>query len=120
MKKDVQSAWTVEAQSVDDDFYMDNTGTLEEIAKQNDPEYNLLKFCEELTELQEKLLKFHLKAEGYKPSKEDIAEELGDVFVRMVMFADPDEKLQELMGLRINYKAFKLIKNYNAKKYKNI
>lgn len=54
------------------------------LSKTNKGNYNLIKACEELTELQEVLLKRIVKGEGPKnPSNLSIIEEIGDVQIRL-------------------------------------
>lgn len=89
-----------------------------EISADNTPEYNLLKFCEELTELQERLLKSHLKIPSKKPTKVDIAEELGDVFIRFLGYIAHDEELITLVEERVQFKTNKLYNYYMSGNYK--
>jgi hypothetical protein len=86
------------------------------LAKTNTTEYNLIKSCEELTELQEVLLKRFTKGGGPKrPSSESIIEEIGDVQIRL-------DILKQLFGEkavedRIKYKSEKFISHLEAKRY---
>jgi len=57
---------------------------IKKMQEQNDPKYNLIKACEELAELSEKLLKKVVKEGTDKcPSDDDIIEEIGDVQIRL-------------------------------------
>lgn len=87
------------------------------MATENRLDYTVLKTCEELTELQERLLKFHLKIPEKRPSMEDIAEELGDVLIRLVQLTEKLE-LEDLLEARMKYKVEKLWGYYLSGKYK--
>ncbi len=52
------------------------------------PEQNVLKLIEELTELQEVMIKYLTKSEAFKPKKPKMIEEMGDVIFRMSVVCD--------------------------------
>lgn len=52
------------------------------------PEQNVLKLIEELIELQEVMIKYLTKSEAFKPKKEKMIEEMGDVIFRMNIVCD--------------------------------
>lgn len=56
--------------------------TLDQLTKVNNLEYNTLKLIEEMAETSEVLVKTLTKSPKYKPSKEKIVEEMGDLFLR--------------------------------------
>jgi NTP pyrophosphatase (non-canonical NTP hydrolase) len=85
--------------------------------KTNRPEYNILKCCEELTELQEVLLKYHLKIPEKKPPIEKVIEEAGDVIFRLAVVVEQFNIFDEV-GDRIREKVEKLIEYYKQGKYK--
>lgn len=59
-------------------------GLIAKLAKENEYPYNILKACEEMTELQEVLLKRLLKSGTSKnPTEQSIIEEIGDVMIRL-------------------------------------
>lgn len=86
------------------------------LVKTNNSNYNLIKACEELTELQEVLLKKIIKSGSPKePSDKSIIEEIGDVQIRL-------DILKKLFGEyeveeRIIYKINKFISFIENKKY---
>lgn len=103
---------------------VENQGTIEEtidlielLAKTNRPEYNVLKTCEELAELQEKLLKFHLKVPEHKPTEEQIIEEVGDVFLRLMILIHQYD-WEDAVEKRVEQKEAKLVNYYKEGKYK--
>lgn len=100
---------------MDENFDYDETILL--LAKTNRHDYNTLKLCEELTELQENLLKSHLKVPEKKPSEAQIVEELGDVMVRLLIYIEQNNLL-EAVEARIQYKLTKLQGYYEQGKYK--
>ena len=83
----------------------------------NDKDYNLLKAIEELTELQEVLIKKVIKKGGPKePSNESIIEEIGDVAIRVTILFKVfgQEKCEE----RMLYKLKKFKSYMDEGKYK--
>lgn len=91
---------------------------IEYVASQSTPERHVLKLVEECNELAEKAIKWHNKAEGYKPSITSILEEVADVAVRAFIFIlsldkDRSEEREELLNecftdkLTMLYKYFK-------------
>lgn len=63
---------------------MTNGQCIDHLIKTNTPSYNVLKFLEELAEVNEALLKKITKEDTSKePSKEHIIEELGDLEIRL-------------------------------------
>jgi NTP pyrophosphatase (non-canonical NTP hydrolase) len=120
LKKDVQNASTAEVVNVDNSSSIEEMGEFERIktiAEQNTVDYTILKTCEELAELQEKLLKFYLKVPTKKPSLTDIAEEIGDVVIRIGMLVEKFPELDELTEIRIEAKIEKLWEYYKSGKY---
>lgn len=94
-----------------------NDFMVEYLARTNRPEFNITKLCEELSELQEKLLKYINKKKSARPSVEDITEEIGDVVVRtnvLVEMFNIEEKVQK----RYDYKSNQLYNWYRQGKYK--
>lgn len=59
-----------------------------EALKKNTPEFITLKLIEELAELQEKLIKYHLKSPSHKPKMTEILDEVGDVGLRIILFIE--------------------------------
>jgi len=90
--------------------------------KKNTPEFTTLKLIEELAELQEKLIKFHLKAPSHKPKLEEILDEIGDVGIRATLFLEhhstEDFDAQEYVDDRVEKKMKKLYGYYKEGKYK--
>jgi NTP pyrophosphatase (non-canonical NTP hydrolase) len=83
----------------------------------NANDYNILKCCEEMAELNEKLLKYVTKWPGYKPKVEDIVEEIGDTLVRLKVVTamlNVDKAVQD----RIDYKCNRLIRYIETKEHK--
>ncbi len=54
----------------------------------NNKEFNMLKVLEECTELQHLLIKSLSKHEELKPEKDEIIEEMGDLFLRMAVLIE--------------------------------
>ena len=59
-----------------------------QLKRRNTKQYNLSKTCEELTELQELLLKTMNKRPANRPSKQMLIEEIGDVEMRLFILKD--------------------------------
>lgn len=78
------------------------------LADHNTPKYNSSKLCEELAELLEVLLKFENKIPEKKPSSEAIIDELGDVILRVAIYAHQEGWLDEVDNRLID-KAKKLL-----------
>lgn len=77
--------------------------TILKMIRHNDPKYNLIKTCEELAELQEKLLKKVVKQGTLKcPTDDEIIEEIGDVYIRLAVLSRIFGK--EKVNTRISYK----------------
>lgn len=89
------------------------------ISRVCDEKFLLSKSCEELTELQEVLLKMSNKIDPHKPSKEHLIEEIGDVEIRLRMLKSRYEITDEDIAKRKLYKANKFIGYLNEGKYKN-
>jgi NTP pyrophosphatase (non-canonical NTP hydrolase) len=83
----------------------------------NDPSYNRLKLCEELTELTEVLLKYNNKAEAYKPEDSKIIEEMGDVILRWFVLVFQMD-VEDEIAARVEGKCKKLFKHYVDGKFK--
>lgn len=89
------------------------------LSKNNNEKFLLAKTCEELTELQEVLLKMMNKIDPHKPSKEHLIEEIGDVEIRLQMLKKRFKiKYSDISGRKL-YKANKFIGYLNEGKYKN-
>lgn len=78
-----------------------------EISKYGTNESTILKVIEEIHELGEVLVKFITKKEGSKPSKEKIAEESGDLFVRLGVLMHKLE-IEEQVVTRIEQKTIEI------------
>lgn len=89
------------------------------LAKVNDERFLLAKTCEELTELQEVLLKMMNKIDPHKPSKEHLIEEVGDVYIRLEMLTERFKIDPLHIASRRIYKANEFIGYLNEGKYKN-
>lgn len=90
--------------------------------KKNTTEFTTLKLIEELAELQEKLIKFHLKSASHKPKMNEILDEIGDVGLRVTLFLDhhttDDFDPGEYVDERVEKKIKKLHGYYKEGKYK--
>ena len=90
---------------------------IDEMSDSNDYYYNLIKTCEELTELQEVLIKKILKKGSAKePSDQSIIDEIGDVYIRIQVLANLFGK--ENIKTRVFYKLEKFkqyLKDLNYK-----
>lgn len=95
----------------------EQTRIINSLAKTNRHDYNILKLCEELAELQEVMLKYHLKILENKPPMSAIVDEIGDVMIRIGVFAIQNE-LEEQVEDRINLKLTKLNGYMKQGKYK--
>lgn len=93
---------------------------LSEALKKNTAEFTTLKLIEELAELQEKLIKYHLKSKAHKPKIEEILDEVGDVELRLALFIDHLEFVdaEEYIEDRIEKKLGKLYGYLKEGKYK--
>jgi hypothetical protein len=80
----------------------------------NTDEFTTLKFLEEVNELGEKLIKYHLKSKSHKPKLTDILDEIGDVMIRTALFIDRetdknhDFDIMDYLDARIQKKLKKL------------
>lgn len=91
----------------------------EYLGKNNDEKFLLSKTCEELTELQEVLLKMNNKIDPHKPSRDHLIEEIGDVEIRLTMLKTRfDIFPSEIINRKI-YKADKFDGYLKEGKYKN-
>lgn len=97
---------------------LDQDKLLQILLKENDPKFNITKLCEEMTELQELLLKTINKKPEKAPSKQSIVDEMGDMMLRLLVVIEQLGVTDEEMGNRIEQKMEKLIKYYNEGKYK--
>jgi len=88
------------------------------LAYHNRPEYNVLKCCEELTELQELLLKYINKRVDRKPPITDIVDEMGDVLLRCFALSQM-WNVEEKVADRGQIKANKFMEYILANKYGN-
>jgi hypothetical protein len=88
------------------------------LSKNNDYKFLLSKSCEELTELQEVLLKMSNKIGDAKPPKQHLIEEIGDVETRLLMLKKRFRITQKQVNDRKIYKANKFIGYLNEGKYK--
>ncbi len=70
----------------------------------NNHEFNVLKVIEELAELQVELVKYLSKGEGFKPTKEALIEEFGDLFFRAAVVMEELDIIEEV-GERVDSKA---------------
>ena len=96
---------------------------LEYLSQHNTKEYNLLKLLEELSELQEVLVKYHTKDILHKPDKTLIMREFMDVLLRggVIMFNIFEElsteEIAELGEFCIDEKTQKIINYIKDGKY---
>jgi len=88
------------------------------LAKNNNEKFLLAKTCEELTELQEVLLKMMNKIDPHKPTKDHLIEEIGDVYIRLEMLMERFKISVWEINVRKVYKANKFIGYLNEGKYK--
>lgn len=100
----------------------DQYNELFEAIEANTFDFTVLKLVEELAELQEKLIKFHLKSPAHKPKLKEILDEIGDVEIRIAMFLDKVENdnydVDEYIQERISKKMMKLHGYFKEGKYK--
>lgn len=89
------------------------------LGKMNKRSYSITKACEELTELQEVLLKSLNKRGENRPSKEQITEEFGDVEMRLSIIKTKFGINRKSLNIRKIYKANKFIGYINAGEYKD-
>jgi NTP pyrophosphatase (non-canonical NTP hydrolase) len=68
------------------------------------PEQNVLKLIEELTELQEVMIKYLTKSPAFKPKKDKMVEEMGDVMFRMAIVCEVLGIEEELVVERSEHK----------------
>lgn len=87
------------------------------IIENNKREYNYLKLIEELTELNEVLIKRITKKSENAPSKDKLIEEMGDVLLRMKVVAQL-ENISADVNKRVNDKADKIVNSIYKGKYK--
>lgn len=96
---------------------MTNQELYQYLADSNEGNYNLLKACEELSELQEVILKRILKSKSEKnPSNTSIIEEIGDCKIRLFILS----KIfgEEEVNKRVIYKCNKYKEYLLQDKYK--
>src|ERR1700754_4055042 len=89
------------------------------LSRMNKRNYSLSKTCEELTELQELLLKSMNKRAPNRPTKQQIIEEMGDVEIRLLILKRKLGISQKELSDRKIYKANKFIGYINEGKYKD-
>lgn len=94
-------------------------GLFQMLGAKNDEKFLLAKTCEELTELQEVLLKMMNKIYPHKPSREHLIEEIGDVEIRLQMIKSRFRITPKEIEDRKLYKANKFVGYLNEGKYKN-
>lgn len=78
-----------------------------QLALTNTDIYNTTKLLEELAELSEKLLKSVNKHSDHKPPQQEITDEMGDVFVRLVMYGISKGISEDDLRSRLIHKANK-------------
>lgn len=90
----------------------------EAMETRNNLEYNTLKLIEELGELSTLLVKSITKGEEHKPTNEELAEEFGDVFIRIAIYmGQQPDKLYEFIEDRINEKTFILYRDLKTHEF---
>lgn len=87
------------------------------LALTNKNRFNLTKFAEELTELNELCLKYVNKHKEYKPTKDKFIEEIGDVIMRMDVLMKMFGITKEEIHTRVLYKANKILQYIKENKY---
>jgi NTP pyrophosphatase (non-canonical NTP hydrolase) len=87
------------------------------LGRTNRLDYNILKTCEELAELQEVLLKYHLKTPDKKPDIQNIIDEIGDVAIRIMALTEALH-VEENLNHRFQIKANKFMEYYKQGLYK--
>jgi NTP pyrophosphatase (non-canonical NTP hydrolase) len=88
------------------------------LLEENDPKFNITKLCEEMTELQELLLKSINKKPEKAPSKQSIIDEVGDTMMRLLVVIEQLKITDEEVSDRMEKKATKLLGYYTEGKYK--
>jgi len=97
---------------------------LSDALNENTDEFTTLKLIEELAELQEKLIKFHLKDAKHKPEFKEILDEVGDVVLRTAFFIERHSSkdygfdIMEYLDKRVEKKIVKLNGYVKEGKYK--
>lgn len=91
---------------------------LSEIAQKNDPTYNLAKLAEECSELATVCCQMITKPT--KVELEELSDELGDVFIRLVMLIESLPEVDEKVGNRVEEKITKYSQYLKEGKFKNI
>lgn len=89
------------------------------LASSNNKTFNRTKLLEELLELSEKVAKSLNKKPEYQPTKDEIIEEIGDVIVRLHIYANSEGMSEELIDERIAYKLNKFLTYLKENKYVN-
>lgn len=89
------------------------------LGRNNNKKFLLSKTCEELTELQEILLKTMNKIDPHRPSREHLIEEIGDVEIRLAMLKERFKITNKDIVRRKMYKANKFVGYLNQGTYKN-
>ena len=84
------------------------------LSETNNPDYQLLKACEELSELTTALLQY-VNKKGTKTTKKDVIDEIGDVKIRIKVL----EKTfgEKAVNKRFNFKINKFKKYFQKKLY---
>lgn len=90
---------------------------IQAILDYNKPEYQYIKLAEELSELQEVVIKKYLKRPENQPTMAKIIEEMGDVLLRMKILAT-QEDIQDAVNTRMGEKIKKLLGYIDEQKYK--
>lgn len=90
---------------------------IQTIVDYNRAEYNELKLIEELCELNEVLIKRHVKQSQHKPPIEKVIEEIGDVVLRCKILSKA-LNITDAVNDRIEKKKDKLLNYIKEGKYK--
>jgi len=90
-----------------------NKKIINSIIKNNNPDYQLIKVLEELSELQTALLQYITKKD--KTTKQNVIDEIGDVEIRMEILKNIFGKIQ--VKKRINFKLGKFAQYIKEKKF---
>ena len=96
-----------------------NDELIEILALENTKEYNLLKCAEEISELNEVILKYVTKDPDYKPDLSRLAEELSHVIIRSTILAISLDLEDQVSEAYVN-KMDELKIMYNEKRHSNI
>jgi NTP pyrophosphatase (non-canonical NTP hydrolase) len=119
---DQLEALTETEETIEDEMTETEYTELLDALKKNTPEFTTLKLIEELAELQEKLIKYHLKSPSHKPKIQEVLDEVGDVGLRITLFLEQhttDEfDATEYVEERVEKKVKKLYGYHKEGKYK--